>query len=525
MSQLFDKFRIETNEITGRVIVSNCDIDSWTCILEESPIVLCSIFMSHEEKKNLVYNPINVLSIVQKLLEQNIKLDDLKKRYKVLAKTPISLVYENQKNISQRFKSMSVQFNVQLPELLEMAQIVRANFFYRRNPLSLTITGSCLYEKASLVNHSCEPNCIYFVKCDGTFVLCTIRKIEKDEELTISYTTDPPVMRPSYKTRQCNTKRDFGFTCICTKCIRESTVGTPPLVIGSAVESCANRADNHISSTYPKLESNIDNKEQNPNNLVSEEVSMDKQPSSAVAEGCAQQSDQRCDAACDAVADAYYKAIHNICTLCTNNKQEKDNMIFQMLRAESVIEENNYDMAMEYCIEIFDKLKNHRDAWPPQLISHLLSILCRAIVMCGIDLYVTKAVVLNSHNLDILDTEYIKSTCNNLLQLIEYVIQANEKFNDKTSYLSIAHTECVSIQNILYTYIKGVIYMRLQKKEINPVFTIMKQNLIYPGLVLITELFNDENRAMCPDMDQLENYVTRQIVYSLKNNIPLVKKS
>ncbi|KAF1996284.1 SET domain-containing protein [Amniculicola lignicola CBS 123094] len=71
----------------------------------------------------------------------------------------------------------------------------------------------------SRINHSCDPN-VYIVMDGAEAAIWTLKPIERDEELYISYidTTNP------YARRQMELKERWFFTCKCSKCEKENTL-------------------------------------------------------------------------------------------------------------------------------------------------------------------------------------------------------------------------------------------------------------------------------------------------------------
>lgn len=75
--------------------------------------------------------------------------------------------------------------------------------------------GTALYPVSSLLNHSCDPNCIQtFV--GNQIVVKVTRQIKADEELTISY--GPMHNKMRWEQRQQCLKYQYHFTCTCAKC-------------------------------------------------------------------------------------------------------------------------------------------------------------------------------------------------------------------------------------------------------------------------------------------------------------------
>ncbi|XP_029449811.1 histone-lysine N-methyltransferase SMYD3 [Rhinatrema bivittatum] len=73
--------------------------------------------------------------------------------------------------------------------------------------------GVGLYPSMSLLNHSCDPNCVIVFE-GRCLLLRTIREIQLGEELTISYID---VMMPTAD-RQIQLKRQYCFECTCNRC-------------------------------------------------------------------------------------------------------------------------------------------------------------------------------------------------------------------------------------------------------------------------------------------------------------------
>ncbi|XP_071997292.1 histone-lysine N-methyltransferase SMYD3 isoform X3 [Engystomops pustulosus] len=74
--------------------------------------------------------------------------------------------------------------------------------------------GVGLYPSLSLLNHSCDPNCV--IVFEGTRLhLRSAKKIPKGEELFISYID---VKMPSHM-RQMQCQRQYCFTCDCSRCV------------------------------------------------------------------------------------------------------------------------------------------------------------------------------------------------------------------------------------------------------------------------------------------------------------------
>ncbi|MEE6475481.1 hypothetical protein FKM82_010761 [Ascaphus truei] len=73
--------------------------------------------------------------------------------------------------------------------------------------------GVGLYPSMSLLNHSCDPNCV--IVFEGRHILLrTVKEIPKGEELTISYID----VKVNTHMRQNQLQRQYCFICDCHRC-------------------------------------------------------------------------------------------------------------------------------------------------------------------------------------------------------------------------------------------------------------------------------------------------------------------
>lgn len=82
--------------------------------------------------------------------------------------------------------------------------------------------GTCLSTSAALLNHSCNPNCI-FVFSGPSLSIRSLRPIAADSELTISYVD---ITAPSHQ-RQEGLRPMYYFDCMCEYCTSKITCGQP----------------------------------------------------------------------------------------------------------------------------------------------------------------------------------------------------------------------------------------------------------------------------------------------------------
>jgi len=106
------------------------------------------------------------------------------------------------------------------PGILEIAKhyagVVFVNSFgVRFNVINTDDFAMALYEKASLFNHSCSPNC--YASWDGsTICIRTMQDISVGETLTIAFVTFVEMQKTSLRKKVLSS--NFGFDCSCKKC-------------------------------------------------------------------------------------------------------------------------------------------------------------------------------------------------------------------------------------------------------------------------------------------------------------------
>lgn len=85
---------------------------------------------------------------------------------------------------------------------------------------SISCEGTAFFPLQSCMNHSCIPNAKAFKReedRDGRATIIAVRRISKEEEITISYIDE----ELPYEERQ-EQLADYGFTCKCPRCIEEA---------------------------------------------------------------------------------------------------------------------------------------------------------------------------------------------------------------------------------------------------------------------------------------------------------------
>lgn len=76
--------------------------------------------------------------------------------------------------------------------------------------------GVGLFPSGAMLNHSCAPTCLWFVR-GGVLVVETARAVRPGEELTIQYLPATGILAD----RRRQIKDTFGFHCLCHRCVAE----------------------------------------------------------------------------------------------------------------------------------------------------------------------------------------------------------------------------------------------------------------------------------------------------------------
>lgn len=90
---------------------------------------------------------------------------------------------------------------------------------FRRTFIGNYNYGQALFFQANYINHSCDPNCFFYMVGRSIYVRAS-RPIAKGEEITIAYDQELPY-RSSASRASC-TRELLGCKCSCTRCSDES---------------------------------------------------------------------------------------------------------------------------------------------------------------------------------------------------------------------------------------------------------------------------------------------------------------
>ncbi|KAL9045242.1 MAG: hypothetical protein Q9214_001685, partial [Letrouitia sp. 1 TL-2023] len=100
--------------------------------------------------------------------------------------------------------------------------------------------GSCLALGATMINHSCDPN-PHHLSEGSDLVIRSVRKLAKDEEITISYIDTTQ----SFEKRQEVLSTSYAFGCQCSRCVKgfddESEILTGNSIIDAPIRDAQSR--------------------------------------------------------------------------------------------------------------------------------------------------------------------------------------------------------------------------------------------------------------------------------------------
>lgn len=116
---------------------------------------------------------------------------------------------------AEEIKKMTSIFasNIETEKLIKFYGILKSNSYMIKNDQDGRCIGAQLIDLHSLVNHSCEPNCVS--SYDGTNVyMIALKDISSGEEITVSYTDTAK----SRNIRKQFLNENLFFDCQCNLC-------------------------------------------------------------------------------------------------------------------------------------------------------------------------------------------------------------------------------------------------------------------------------------------------------------------
>lgn len=194
---------VEMRDIGGsRGLVSNCRIPPGVLLLAETPAVTW--------KENKLEEIENLIVTVEACLVNKVGHEITKNLHPKLLADCDEEEVENAKALldSNCIEELSLKTGIEKEEILRVLLVLQHNGF-----------GSGLYGVLTMLNHSCNPNCIKFppsAGSSGASEIWTVKQVEKGEECTICY-CEPLEM--SKKSMEQYLETHHRFSCKCSDCI------------------------------------------------------------------------------------------------------------------------------------------------------------------------------------------------------------------------------------------------------------------------------------------------------------------
>lgn len=198
------KFIHPSIEITqceyGNGFIALDDISENTIILEEYPLILPDFTLQNVKSRSEYF-----VKSIKFLLENHNEL--------FMRLAPIEPV--NPSEYARFVPTFWIYKSKYFPELSEM-EYWHFVLKYMRNGYGFGTDKSCILNFGTNFNHSCDPN-VCFEKKDDVMSFRSSKNIKRGEQIYISYLTN--LKKKDYLFRQRLLKFQYGFCCLCEKCI------------------------------------------------------------------------------------------------------------------------------------------------------------------------------------------------------------------------------------------------------------------------------------------------------------------
>jgi Zn-finger protein len=193
---------VEMRDIGGsRGLVSICRIPPGVLLLAETPAVTW--------KENKLEEIEDLIVTIEACLMNKVGYEITKTLHPKFLKDCDEEELDNVKALidSNRIEELALKTGIEKEEILRVLLVLQHNGF-----------GSGLYGVLTMLNHSCNPNCIKFppsVGSSGASEIWTVRQIEKGEECTICYCEPLEMTKQSMGNYL---EKHHRFSCKCSDC-------------------------------------------------------------------------------------------------------------------------------------------------------------------------------------------------------------------------------------------------------------------------------------------------------------------
>ncbi|KFY18549.1 hypothetical protein V493_08528 [Pseudogymnoascus sp. VKM F-4281 (FW-2241)] len=217
------RYRIKMMENNQYKVVANMDLPMNSVIIAETPIfhtsandmagfdqVMARVLMLDSPEKEAFGRMRQAQDFCTRLIRDNSRLNIKKMIAKRTFKLPKHIHYVDIRDENSKFKNIILrQYLTNRYKISEDAECIHVH-----EPLY------GIYQDASRLNHSADPNCIVDINEAPKFTLflITTKDVKRGEELTISYHNDMHCgpIRHGEKAAKCT--KLFGYSCFCKVC-------------------------------------------------------------------------------------------------------------------------------------------------------------------------------------------------------------------------------------------------------------------------------------------------------------------
>jgi hypothetical protein len=196
------------NKGFGYIATNN--ISKGTIILEESPYVT-----SREHFGKYMFDEIlSVIYCIVMTRDDDSEIS-LYNKFKTLAPNTLGEVERDQffENFLKQLKKSESSFKKKILKHIKLSELVLLCLKYKRNVFIFNNKMGAIFYKASVFNHSCEPNCVFYDE-NNKMTFETTKDIIAGEEVTISYID----AEQHEDHRQFELNMTYGFQCKCALC-------------------------------------------------------------------------------------------------------------------------------------------------------------------------------------------------------------------------------------------------------------------------------------------------------------------
>ena len=218
-------FSIINTTHKGRSVFATRSLTKGTIILKERPLLLA------EDAYDAIYQLYGQLSAIDcdDTASDDATFDttaDMQVQFETLVPTEIDNTLITYDEINRHILTlppyMKEFFQNMKPARVRLliAKFYRNAFRNQHDKRDSSLPPSAILIQGALLNHSCDNNIDFYVNKNGDFIFHTNRDIIAGEELCDTYLDTTQ----SFKKRHAQLKSQYGFNCMCIKCVKEKQI-------------------------------------------------------------------------------------------------------------------------------------------------------------------------------------------------------------------------------------------------------------------------------------------------------------